>query len=96
MMSIVQDRFMRQQQPSIILGVPASPYTRKMLAYLRFRNIPYSYISGDTKSYLLKHDLEIPKPPLLPVVIMQDELGERRVACDSSHRESYESFKNPR
>jgi len=84
MMSIVQDRFMRQQQPIIILGVPASPYTRKMLAYLRFRNIPYSYISGDTKSYLLKHDLEIPKPPLLPVVIMQDELGERRVACDSS------------
>ena len=84
MMSIVQDRFMRQQQPIIILGVPASPYTRKILAYLRFRNIPYSYISGDTKSYLLKHDLEIPKPPLLPVVIMQDELGERRVACDSS------------
>jgi len=84
MMSIVQDRFMRQQQPIIILGVPASPYTRKILAYLRFRNIPYSYISGDTKSYLLKHDLEIPKPPLLPVVIMQDELGERRVTCDSS------------
>ena len=83
-MSIVQDRIMHQQQPIVILGVPASPYTRKMLAYLRYRTIPYSYISGDTKSYLTKNELEIPKPPLLPVVIMQDESGEQRVVCDSS------------
>jgi len=75
---------MHQQQPIVILGVPASPYTRKMLAYLRYRTIPYSYISGDTKSYLTKNELEIPKPPLLPVVIMQDKPGERKVVCDSS------------
>ena len=29
-----------------ILGVPASPYTRKMLALLRYRRIPYRVLWG--------------------------------------------------
>ena len=29
-----------------ILGVPASPYTRKMLALMRYRQIPYRAIWG--------------------------------------------------
>jgi glutathione S-transferase len=82
--SIVQDRIMHQHNPIIILGVPASPYTRKMLAYLRYRNVPYQCVFGDARSYLLKYELEIPKPLLLPVIIMDDEYGMREVICDSS------------
>ena len=29
-----------------VLGVPASPYTRKMLALMRYRQIPYRAIWG--------------------------------------------------
>ena len=75
---------MDQQEKMVVLGVPASPYTRKMLAYLRFRNIPYNAIFGEARSYLLKHELEIPKPPLLPVIIMPNKSGKRQVVCDSS------------
>ena len=82
--SIVHDRKVHDQ-PIVILGVPASPYTRKMLAYLRYRSIPYKYVFGDARSYLQKHNLEIPKPPLLPVIIIPDESSrEPKVVCDSS------------
>jgi len=82
--SIVQDSLMNQQSPLVILGVPASPYTRKMLAYLRYRNVSYRCVYGDARGYLLKYKLEIPKPPLLPVIIMDDKSGKHEVICDSS------------
>ena len=43
---------MSQKQPLKLKGAPGSPYTRKMLAYLRFRHIPYELLIGDQSAAL--------------------------------------------
>ena len=71
-----------------LMGAPGSPYTRKMLAVLRFRNIPYrlehqAHIPG---SVLERHSKQRkqPKIPLLPTFYFQDETGEEIAVTDSS------------
>ena len=51
------------EQPLRLKGAPGSPYTRKMLAYMRYRHIGYELIIGDPAA-----DLNLPKPKveLLP------------------------------
>jgi hypothetical protein len=34
-------------QPLRLMGAPGSPYTRKMLAYMRYRHISYEFMLGD-------------------------------------------------
>ena len=34
-------------EPLLLKGAPGSPYTRKMLAYMRYRHIPYRLMIGD-------------------------------------------------
>lgn len=61
-------------------GVPGSPYTRKMLALLRYRRIPYRLI-------LASHDvsgLPRPKVSLLPTFYFPDERGELQAVTDST------------
>jgi glutathione S-transferase len=69
-------------EPSLIAlkGVPGSPYTRKMLALLRYRRLPYRLIVGS-------HDakgLPIPKVSLLPTFFFPDANGELQAVTDSS------------
>tara|TARA_B100000427_G_scaffold169960_1_gene141312 strand:- start:3013 stop:4041 length:1029 start_codon:yes stop_codon:yes gene_type:complete len=66
---------------TIVIGVPASPYTRKMLALLRYRRIPYKIIWGNTKEILDEMGLAAPKPLLLPVFIFPNE---KEAICDST------------
>lgn len=68
-------------KPIELLGAPASPYTRKMLAYLRFRRIPYRFHIGTHDS--LK-GYPRPKPPLFPTFYLPDDKGVLQAVTDST------------
>ena len=59
-------------------GSPGSPYTRKMLAVLRYRRIPYRFLQADSP------DLPKPKVGLIPVFYFPDESGELQAEVDST------------
>ena len=70
------------------MGAPGSPYTRKMLAVMRFRNIPYRLErhspmmnAGEDKHSKTRVQ---PKVPLLPTYYFKDERGEEIAVTDSS------------
>ena len=46
-----------------LMGAPGSPYTRKMLAYLRFRNIPYRF---EINTNLFQQSTDKPRNPERP------------------------------
>jgi hypothetical protein len=62
-----------------LIGAPPSPYTRKMIALMRYRHIPYNIVWGDPQGMLsgeLKNlNIQPPKPALLPTFILPDEKG---------------------
>ena len=61
-----------------VRGSPGSPYTRKMLALLRYRRIPYRYLQSDSP------DLPKPKVGLIPIVYFKDETGALTAEVDST------------
>lgn len=61
-----------------VRGSPGSPYTRKMLALLRYRRIPYRYLQA------AQDDLPAPKVGLIPVFYFADEQGELEAVVDST------------
>ncbi len=76
------------QVPLEFMGVPGSPYTRKMLALLRYRRIPYRLVPGsrhrldpDKGRYPQRPE---PKVPLLPTFYGVDEEGNQVAVCDST------------
>ena len=74
---------MKSLNPIPIVGNPASPYTRKMLALMRYRRIPYTVEWGDPRALIKKMGLEEPKPILLPVLVFNID-GKNRAITDST------------
>ena len=52
-----------------VFGNVGSPYTQKILALLRYRNIPYTVSWGDVVQNLSLLDIDPPKPVLLPTMV---------------------------
>ena len=67
--------------PLRFMGAPGSPYTRKMLALLRYRHLPYELLIGDQSSRL---GLPRPKVALLPTFYLPDDSGEVEAVVDST------------
>ncbi len=71
-----------------LMGAPGSPYTRKMLSVMRFRNIPYrlEYQSRmvDGKEDKHRKTRVQPKVSLLPTFYFRDEQGAEIAVTDSS------------
>lgn len=73
---------MALQEPLRLKGAPGSPYTRKMLAYMRYRHIRYELLIGDHTSEKL--GLPKPKVELLPTFYLPNGEGEIEAVVDST------------
>jgi glutathione S-transferase len=70
------------RKPLRILGAPGSPYTRKMLALLRYRHIPYAITWGSHRSP--PRGLPEAKVKLLPTVYFEDAASTVEAHVDST------------
>ena len=68
-------------EPILVKGAPGSPYTRKMIALLRYQRLPYRFLIGSHEN-----DLGLPRPKvaLLPTLYLRDERGEIEAVVDST------------
>lgn len=71
-------------QPINLVGVPGSPYSRKMLALLRYRTIDYRVIWGDANLPDTLRDIPKPKISLIPVFYLPNDDGDLEAVTDSS------------
>jgi glutathione S-transferase len=64
-----------------LMGAPGSPYTRKMLALLRYRRIPYRFLLNGSAAVAA---MPQPKVGLLPTFYLPNAAGELEAVVDSS------------
>ena len=67
-----------------IFGATPSPYTQKMLSVFRYRHIPYTVHNGDIANKIAKLGVEVPKPVLLPTLLLKNAAGELVATTDST------------
>lgn len=72
---------MALETPLLLSGAPGSPYTRKMLAVLRYRHLPYRFF---LTGHSVPKDLPKPKVQLLPTFYLKEDGGDYQAAVDSS------------
>ena len=70
--------------PLELIGATASPYTRKMVALLRYRRIPYAITWGDPASVLASRGINPPRIAFLPTFLFASATGELEAVCDST------------
>ena len=70
--------------PIKLVGGIGSPYTRKMVALLRYRHIPYKVIWGDPTRVLGQLGVKTARINLLPTFLFKDENGQLEAVCDST------------
>lgn len=75
---------MSQSLPITLIGATPSPYTRKMIALMRYRRIPYAIIWGDPAAVLSEMGVAKPKVGLLPTFVLPDDAGQLHAVCDST------------
>jgi glutathione S-transferase len=82
-------------EPYALVGVPGSPYSRKLRAIFRYRRIPFIWITQGSPEAAA---LPTPKVSLIPQLIMQDPTGEWVARTDTTPliREFETLFKNGR
>ncbi len=67
--------------PLVLKGAPGSPYTRKMLALLRYRRLPYRYLVVGSPELAA---MPVPKVELLPTFYWADAAGTMQAHTDST------------
>ncbi|MBX3496697.1 MAG: glutathione S-transferase family protein [Parvibaculum sp.] len=72
---------MTLETPLLLSGAPGSPYTRKMLAVLRYRHIPYRFL---LTGHNVPDSLPKPKVALLPTFYLKEGNGPYEAAVDST------------
>ena len=73
------NRIMTRSIP--IVGMPGSPYSRKMRALLRYRRIPYAWVPPGSREH---GDLPRPRVELLPQLVLPAEDGALEAVTDST------------
>ena len=67
--------------PLLFKGAPGSPYTRKLMALLRYRHIPYRYLVGEAAD---RAGMPKPSVELLPTFFLPDAQGQLQALTDST------------
>ena len=70
--------------PIKLIGNNGSPYTRKMVALLRYKHIPYKIIWGEPDEYLERNNIEKPKPVLHPTFLFENSEKKITAVTDST------------
>ena len=67
-----------------IFGATPSPYTQKILSAFRYRHIPYIVYNGNIVKKITKLGIDLPKPVLLPTILLPNDNGALVATTDST------------